>query len=128
MCPNYSPGVKLHLTLGGVATLTWAYIGKTLEISVYLAIRLKLTKFCMQLHLVDLYQDCPNYSPGVKFGPTPGVISFTLANIRKILEISLYFRNLRVTNHKVLAYQILHAASSFGPLPRVPKLIPWGQI
>ena len=36
------------------------------------------------------------------------------------------FRNLPVPSHK--AYQILHAASSGGPLPRVPKLMPWGQI
>ena len=76
MCTNYSPGVKFDPALG-VTTFTWAYIGKTLEISVYLAIRPMLTKFCMQLHLVDLYQECPNDSPGVKFGPVPGVTSFT---------------------------------------------------
>ena len=57
MCPNYSPGVKFDPALGGVATSMWAYIGKTLEIFVYLAIRPRLTKFHMQLHLVDLYQD-----------------------------------------------------------------------
>ena len=52
-CPNYSPGVKFDPALGGVTTFTWVYIGKTLEISVYLAIRPRLTKLCMQLHLVD---------------------------------------------------------------------------
>ena len=88
MCPNYSPGVKFDPALGGVTTFTWAYIGKTLEISVYLAIRPRLTKVCMQLHPVDLYQECQNYSAGVKFGPAPGVTSFTLAYIGKILEIS----------------------------------------
>ena len=90
MYPNYSPGVKFDLALGGVTTFTWAYIGKTLEISVYIAIRPRLTKFCMQLHLVDLYQECPNYIPGIQFGPVPGVTSFTLAYIGKILEMSLY--------------------------------------
>ena len=89
MCPNYSPRVKVDPALG-VTTFTLAYIGKTLEFSVYLVIRPRLTKFCMQLRLVDLYQECPNYSPGVKFGPTPGVSSFTLAYIGEILEISLY--------------------------------------
>ena len=36
------------------------------------------------------YQVFSNYSPGVKFDPTPGVTSFTWDYIRKILEISLY--------------------------------------
>ena len=88
MCPNYSPGVKFDPALG-VTTFTWAFIEKTLEISVYLAIRPRLTKFCIQLHVVDLYQECPNYSPGVKFGPALGVTSFSLACIGKILEISV---------------------------------------
>ena len=60
------------------------------------------------------YQVSSNYSPGVKFDPTPGVTSFTWDYIGKILEISLYV--------------ILHVASSSGPLRRVPKLMPWGQI
>ena len=89
MCPNYNPGVKFDPALG-VTTFTWAYIGKTLEIFLYLALRPRLTKFCMQLHLVDLYQEWPNQCPGVKFGPTSGVTSFTLAYKGKTLEISLY--------------------------------------
>ena len=28
--------------------------------------------FGMKYHLVDLYQVCSNYSPGVKNGPVPG--------------------------------------------------------
>ena len=36
------------------------------------------------------YQVSSNYSPGVKFDPTPGVTSFTWDYIGKILEISLY--------------------------------------
>ena len=39
-------GVKFDATLG-LSSLTWVYIGKTLEISMYLAIRPRLTKFCM---------------------------------------------------------------------------------
>ena len=88
-CPNFSPGVKFGPTLG-VTSFTEVYIGKTLEISLYLAIRPWLTELCMYLYLVSLYGECPNYSPWVKFGPTPGVTSFTWAYIRKTLEISLY--------------------------------------
>ena len=69
---NYSPGVKFDPTLG-VTSFTWDYVGKTLEISLYLAIKPMLTKFFMQLCLVGLYYECPKYSPGVKFGPAPGV-------------------------------------------------------
>ena len=34
--------------------------------------------------------ECPNYSPGVKLGPTPGATSFTWTYKGKPLEISLY--------------------------------------
>ena len=80
---NYSPGVKFDPN-PGVTSFTWDYIGKTLEISLYVAIRPRVTKFCMKLYLVGLFQECLNYSPGVKFGPAPGVTSFTLAYIGKI--------------------------------------------
>ena len=80
---NYSPGVKFDPTPGHTS-FTWDYIGKILEISLYVAIRPRVTKFCMYLYLVGFYQDCPNYSPGVKFGPAPGVTSFTPAYIGKI--------------------------------------------
>ena len=33
--------------------------------------------FGMWLHLVDLYQSCSNYSPGIKNSPAPGVTCFT---------------------------------------------------
>ena len=62
----------------------------TLEISLYLAIRPRLTKFSMYPYLVGLYQECPNYGPGVKFCSVLGVTSFTWAYIGKTLEISLY--------------------------------------
>ena len=39
--------------------------------------RPRATKFGMQVHLVDLYQDCSNYSPAVKNGPSLWVSSFT---------------------------------------------------
>ena len=122
-CPNYSPGVKFGPALG-VTSFTLAYLGKILKISLYLAIRPRHTKFCMKPYLVGLYQKCPKYRPGVKFGPTPGGGGHNF-------YIGLYrenFRNLPVPSHKALAYQILHAASSSGPLPSVPKLMTWGQI
>ena len=83
---NYSPGVKFDPT-PGVTSFTWDYIWKILEISLYVAIRPRVTKFCMYLYLMGPYQVSSNYSPGVKFDPTPGVTSFTLAYIGKILEI-----------------------------------------
>ena len=43
--PN-SPGVKFAPT-AGFTSFTWDCIGKNLEISMYLAIRPRLTKFCM---------------------------------------------------------------------------------
>ena len=36
------------------------------------------------------YEVSKNYSPGVKFDPTPGVTSFTWDYIGKSLEIFLY--------------------------------------
>ena len=42
----YCPGVKFDPT-PGVTSFTWDYVGKTLEVSLYLAIRPRLTKFCM---------------------------------------------------------------------------------
>ena len=75
---------------GGHKFYLGLYIGKTLEISLYLAIRPRLTELCMLLYLVSLNGECPNYSPGVKFGRTPGFTSFTWAYIGKTLEISMY--------------------------------------
>ena len=43
---NNSPGVKFDPT-PGVTSFTWDYIGKTLEVSLYLAVRPRLTKFCI---------------------------------------------------------------------------------
>ena len=37
-------------------------------------------------NLLGLYLDCPNYSYEVKFGPGPGVTSFTWAYIGKIAK------------------------------------------
>ena len=51
---NNSPGVNFY-PAPGVTSFTWDYIGKTLEVSLYLAIRPRLTKFCMYLYLVSLY-------------------------------------------------------------------------
>ena len=45
---NYSPGVKFDPTQG-VTSFTWDYIGKFLEISLYLAVkpRVRATEFGM---------------------------------------------------------------------------------
>ena len=87
---NDSPAVKFD-PAPGVTSFTWDYIGKkTLKVSLYLAIRPRFTKFCMYLYLVVLYQECPRYSPGVKFGPAPGVTSFPLAYIEKTCQVSQY--------------------------------------
>ena len=87
-CPNNSPGVKFGPS-PGVAIFTWAYIVKTLEIFLYLAMRPRVTKFCMLVYIVILHQKCPNYIPWVKFGPAPWVTSFTWAYmyIVEILEL-----------------------------------------
>ena len=53
-------------------------------------IRVRAAKFGMSLYLMGLYQVSSNYSPGVKFDPTPGVTSFTWDYIGKVLENSLY--------------------------------------
>ena len=63
---------------------------KTLKIFLSETIRVRATKFGMLLYLMGPYQVSSNYSPGVKFDPTPGVTSFTWDYIGKILEISLY--------------------------------------
>ena len=63
---------------------------KTLKIFLSETIRVRATKFGMWLYLMGLYQVSSNYSPGVKFDPTPGVTSFTWDSIGKILENSLY--------------------------------------
>ena len=72
-CPNYSPWVKFDRILG-VTSFTVAYIymyvGKTFEISLYLAMRPMAPRNShMALSIVGLYQECPNYVPGVKIGP-----------------------------------------------------------
>ena len=72
----------------------------------------------MRLYLVGLFHECPNYSPEVKFGPTPGVTSFTWAYIGKALEISLYLAI------KPRATKNLHVALYSGPSPRGVKYSP----
>ena len=86
---DYTPCIKFYPT-PGVTNFTWDYIGKTLEFSLYAAMRPKLTKFCMKPYLMALYQECPNYSPGVKFGSVTGVTNFTWSYIAKTFVISLY--------------------------------------
>ena len=76
ICSNYSPGVKFG-PAPGITSFRRACIEKTLEILLYLDIKPRVTKFCMWDYLVGIDQEHPNYSALVKFGPTPGVTSFT---------------------------------------------------
>ena len=39
--------------------------------------RPRVTNFACSFCLVGLYQECPNYSTGVKFGSAPGFTSYT---------------------------------------------------
>ena len=75
-CPSDGSWGKFDPTLE-VASVTWAYVGKTLEIFLYLAIRPWAAKFYMWLYLVGLYLGCPNNSSGVKIGFALRVTSFT---------------------------------------------------
>ena len=87
-----------NLTPLGLTSFTRDYMEKMLEFSLYGAMRPRVTKYCIKLSLVGLYQVCLNCNPGVKFGPAPGVTTFTLAYIVKTLEISLYLAiRLRLT-------------------------------
>ena len=46
--------------------------------------------FGTQLCLVDLYQDCSNYSPGVKIGPSPRATLYIDTYREKPLKILLF--------------------------------------
>ena len=81
--------------------------GLTFQIIVLALLTYHLPVFIMTL--------CPNYSPWVKFNPTPGITSFTFAHVGKTLEISPY-QAIRLRVKK------FYMALSGGPLPRVPKL------
>ena len=63
--------------------------------------------------MVGLYQECPNYSPGVKFGPAPGVTNFIWTYKGKTVEISLYLAIMP----RATKFCMLQALSS-GPSPR----------
>ena len=74
-CSSYSPRAKNGPTLG-VTFYIDPYSGKPLKILSETR-RPRSLIFGTQLCLVDLYQDCSNYSPGVKTGPALGVTSYT---------------------------------------------------
>ena len=64
--PNYNPAVKFGPT-AGFTSFTWTYIGKTLEISLYLAIKPRGYQI---LHVALSSGPSPrgvNYSPRVEF-------------------------------------------------------------
>ena len=114
--PKGSPGVVFGPARGGggFTTFTCIYIEKTLEIPLYLAIRPRLAKCCMWLYVVGLYGHWLNYSPWVKFGPTPGVTSFTWTYKGKTLEISLYL----AIKPRATKFCMYIVALSSGPSPR----------
>ena len=140
---NNSPGVKFDPT-PGVTSFTWDYIGKTLEVSLYLAIRPRLTKFSCSfikwastksvqgialilapprglqvLHwlIEGKIRASMESAQIIALGSDlapPGFTSFTWAYIGKTLEISMY----QAIRPRL---QILHVALSSEPLPREPK-------
>ena len=63
-------------TLVAMATKLKIFL-KSLKIFLSETIMPRATKFGMYLYLMGLYQVSSNYSPGVKFDPTPGFTSFT---------------------------------------------------
>ena len=115
-CPNYSPGVKFVPTLG-VTSFTWAYIGKTLEISLCLAIRHRLTKFCMWLYLLSFTKRVQKVVLGSNLALPWGVTLFTWIYIGKTLEISLYL-TIRPRLAKNFACSF-GPGVKFGPIPGV---------
>jgi hypothetical protein len=56
----------------------------------------------MRLWEVNLYQDCSNYSPGVKIDSAPGVIDFHYVHIVKNKKIFLS----EGTRHRALMFAI----------------------
>ena len=95
---NNSPGVKCDPTQG-VTSFTWTYKGKILEISLYLAIKPKATKFC-------------TYIVALSSGPSPRGVNYN-PRVKMIAKgykfyMGLYsevFRNLLVAKHKNYGYQ-----------------------
>ena len=78
-----------------------------------ITVRPRTAKFCMLFYLVGLYQDCPNYTPGVKIGPHPGRHEFCMG---------LYIDNFYIFLYQAMGYQIFHVALYSGPLRIEPKL------
>ena len=88
-----SPGVKFGPALG-VTTFTWNYVEKTLNISLYLAIRPRLAKFCMYSYLVILYQESQKKLPLGQIWPRPLGHNFYMELYRE------NFRNVPVPSFK----------------------------
>ena len=85
-CPNYSPGD--FGPMPGVTSFTRGYIGKTVEISLYLATRPRVSKFYLWLYIGELYQECPNYSLWIKFDPILGGHKFYMGLCMENFKIS----------------------------------------
>ena len=79
--------------------------------------------FGMKLHLVDLYRDCSNYSPGAKNGPTPGEKSWK--NLVNALEATVLVQS----SSNLLRMIILttsHSSSNMGGVESKTRSV--GQI
>ena len=108
---NNSRRVKFD-PIPGVTSFIWDYIGKTLEISLYLPQGLGLLEFVCSF---------------IKWASTKSAQGIALgSNLARPrghkCKMGLYretLLNFPLPSHK--AYQILHVALSSEPLPRVPK-------
>ena len=73
VCSNCPPGAKNCPVPGGHIFYIGLYREKHGKIVLSETIMPRALIFGMQHEIVDLYQVCTNYAPGVKIGPTPGV-------------------------------------------------------
>ena len=62
---------------------------KSLKIISSEARRRRALIFVVKHLLVDLYRVCPNYAPGAKYGPAPGVTSSNKGTKKENLKILL---------------------------------------
>ena len=120
-CPNYGPGVKIG-PAPGVSSFQQKYIVKPLNIILSETTITRTQIFDVQHCLVELYQDCPNYGPGVKIGPAPGVSSFQQKYIVKPLKIILS----ETTITRAQIYGMQHCLVDL--YQDCPNLVPWVKI
>ena len=101
-CSNYDPLAK-NGPAPGLISLTQLYIRKYLiKIFFLRTTRPRVLVFCIQYHLMVLYQDCSNYDPRAKNDPAPWAYQFYIAvYIRKLLK------NLLLKNHTAQSFSFV---------------------